>query len=423
MIRSRDSVMSIICTHIIVGGRDLRGIFTSSFLISMTNRIFVLVSILLAFIVIIVAYNMKSHTRRMRYFLGSVAFTLGGLMLQIGDYPEYAYSMFSLVAPVFTLYFIETERDSEGQTWDGFFWMSLQCLAAALAIIMVSFVGRANNAFIIQYSIVIIMLFFSSKSLRASSGFFIGCIFPISACLMGLLNKDIRFLGFGIMMLQLIVFFGYQYDLEREFLKNQVELSENKVALLMEQMHPHFIYNALQQIALLCDEDPSAVKSSIFSFSSYLRKNLEALTNEKMIPFLTEMEHVDAYVELSQILPSRKSELVKDFAITDFYIPALTVQPLVENAIHYGIGMSEKGNVIRMETKLEGGYVIIRVSDDGHGKRTSLPTQRKHSSVGTKNVITRLKILCDGEFILNLGEKGSEAIIKIPEFRAKMNDK
>ena len=401
----------------------MRSIFSSSFLIEMTNRIFVLVSILLASVVIIVAYNMKSHNRRMRYFLGSIAFTLGGLTLQIGDYPQYAYAMYSLVAPVFTLYFMETERDSEGKTWDGFFWMSLQCLAAALSIIMVAFVGRGNNAFLIQYIIVIVMLIFSSKDLKASLGFFIGCTFPIMACLTGLLNKDMKVLGFGIMMLQLIVFFGYQYDLERELMRNQIELSENKVALLMEQMHPHFIYNALQQIALLCDEDPASVKSSIFTFSSYLRKNLEALTNEKMIPFLTEMEHVEAYVELSQILPSRKFELVKDFTITDFYIPALTVQPLVENAIYYGIGMSEKGNVIRLETKLEGGYVIIRVSDDGHGKRTSLPTQKKHNSVGTKNVITRLKILCDGEFILNKGENGSEAIIKIPEFRAKMNDK
>ena len=397
----------------------MKSIFTSAFMVEMTNRIFVLTSILLAAVVFIVAYNMKSHNRRMRYFLGSIAFAIGGLMLQIGDYPKYAYAMYSLVAPIFSLYFIETERDSEGQTWDGFFWMSLQSLAAILSVIMVVFTGRGNLAFLVQYVIVIIMLLISSKDLKSSVGFMIGSMFPVAACLAGLFNKDLKVMGFGIIMLQLIVFFGYQYDMERELLRNQIELSENKVALLMEQMHPHFIYNALQQIALLCDEDPAAVKPSIFSFSSYLRKNLEALTNEKMIPFLTEMEHVDAYVELSQILPSRKFELVKDFQITDFYIPALTVQPLVENAIYYGIGMSEEGNVIRLETKLEGGYVVVRVTDDGRGKKTSLPTQKKHNSVGTKNVITRLKILCDGEYILNKSENGSEAIIKIPENRAK----
>ena len=411
--------MICISTYIIAGGRNVKSMYSSAFLIEMTNKTCVLVSILLAGVVFVVAYNMKTHYKRMRYFLASVAFTLGGLMLQIGDYQKYAYAMYSLVAPVFSLYFIETERDSEGQEWDGFFWMSLQSLAEILSIITAIFTTRGNYGLLIQYLVVIVMLFISSKDLKSSLSFFLGSIFPVTTCLVGFANNKIMMMGFGIVMLQLIVFFGYQYDMERELMKNQIELSENKVALLMEQIHPHFIYNALQQIALLCDEDPGSVKSSIFSFSAYLRKNLEALTNEKMIPFLIEMEHVDAYVELSKILPSRKFDIVKDFQVTDFNIPALTVQPLVENAIYYGIGMSEDGNAIRLETREEGGYIIIRVTDDGHGRKSSIPTQKKHKSVGMNNVITRLKILCDGEFVLNKSEEGSEAVIKIPEYRAR----
>lgn len=387
-------------------------------LMELTNNIFVQMSILLAVIVLIAAFNMKVHNGRMRYFLASISFALGGLMLQIGGYSKYAYAMFSLVAPVFSLYFLETEKTEGDERWDGFFWMTLQSLAVLLVIIMVLFTGRGNLAFLIQYSIIITMLLISSKDLKASISFLMGTIFPVTVCLVGVVNSEIKVMGFGIVMLLMIVFFGYQFDMERELMSNQIELSENKVALLMEQIHPHFIYNSLQQIALLSDESPEQVKPAIFSFSSYLRKNFEALTNEKMIPFLTEMEHVDAYVALSQVLPSRKFDLVKDFQVTDFYIPALTVQPLVENAIYYGIGMSEDGNVIRLETRLEGGYIIVRVRDDGRGKQTSLPTQNKHKSVGTKNVITRLKILCDGEFILNKSPDGSEAIIKIPEFKA-----
>ena len=387
-------------------------------LMELTNNIFVQMSILLAVIVLIAAFNMKVHNGRMRYFLASISFALGGLMLQIGGYSKYAYAMFSLVAPVFSLYFLETEKTEGDERWDGFFWMTLQSLAVLLVIIMVLFTGRGNLAFLIQYSIIITMLLISSKDLKASLSFLMGTIFPVTVCLVGVVNSEIKVMGFGIVMLLMIVFFGYQFDMERELMSNQIELSENKVALLMEQIHPHFIYNSLQQIALLSDESPEQVKPAIFSFSSYLRKNFEALTNEKMIPFLTEMEHVDAYVALSQVLPSRKFDLVKDFQVTDFYIPALTVQPLVENAIYYGIGMSEDGNVIRLETRLEGGYIIVRVRDDGRGKQTSLPTQNKHKSVGTKNVITRLKILCDGEFILNKSPDGSEAIIKIPEFKA-----
>ena len=82
--------------------------------------------------------------------------------------------------------------------------------------------------------------------------------------------------------------------------------------------------------------------------------------------------------------------------------------------------MSEAGDIIRIETKEEGGYVFVKVIDDGHGKQTELSTQKKHKSVGTANVKTRLKILCDGEMILNKSDEGTEAIIKIPASRAKM---
>jgi len=323
---------------------------------------------------------------------------------------------------MFTLYFIETERDV-GQNWDGFFWMFLQTIVAALVIMMVVY-GRGGYlisvAFTAQNVVLIVMLLISSKALSEIIGFLLATLFPICTALSGMLFYDLRLQGAGLSMMLLIVFFGYQSDMERELLDKQVELSENKVSLLMEQIHPHFIYNALQQIALLTDEDKDAVKPAILNFSQYLRKNFEALTNEKMIPFSQEMEHVDAYVALSRILPSRNFKIEKNFEITDFRIPALTVQPLVENAIYYGIGMSEEGDIIRIETKEEGGYVLVKVIDDGHGKQTELSTQKKHKSVGTANVKTRLKILCDGEMTLNKSDEGTEAIIKIPAYKVKM---
>jgi LytS/YehU family sensor histidine kinase len=220
-------------------------------------------------------------------------------------------------------------------------------------------------------------------------------------------------------MLLLFVFFLYQMDTERDLMVKQMELSNNKVSLLMDQIHPHFIYNALQQIALLCDEEPGSVKEAIIAFSGYLRKNLESLTNEGMIPFTEEMEHADIFIELAKILPSKDFVVEKRFEVTDFKIPALVVQPLVENAIKYGIGMSTEGDKILIETKLEGGYIVIRVVDDGHGVRTELSTQKKHKSVGTNNVKTRLKILCDGEMKINRSDSGTEAVIRIPEIKAR----
>ena len=389
--------------------------------ISLINHISTLICIVLSIVVFIVAFQIKNRSRRIRYFISCVAICLGGLMFQIADYVSYAYVVYSLVIPMFTLYFIETERDA-GQNWDGFFWMFLQTIVSVLVMMMVVY-GQGGYlisvVFTAQNIVLIVMLLISSKKLSEIVGFLLATLFPILTALSGMIFYDLRLQGAGLSMMLLIVFFGYQADMERELLDKKVELSENKVSLLMEQIHPHFIYNALQQIALLSDEDTTKVKPAILNFSQYLRKNFEALTNEKMIPFSQEMEHVDAYVNLSKVLPSRNFEIEKNFEITDFKIPALTVQPLVENAIYYGIGMSEAGDVIRIETKEEGGYVLVKVIDDGHGKQTELSTQKKHKSVGTANVKTRLKILCEGEMTLNRSDEGTEAVIKIPAAKAK----
>ena len=391
--------------------------------IKLVNDISVLISIVLSIVVFIVAFQIKNRSRRIRYFISCIAISLSGLGFQLAGYPNYGYVIYALAIPMFSLYFMETERD-EGQSWDGTFWMSLQTLVSVMVILMVSFSGSEyliNVSITVQNMLIIVMLLISSKKLGDIMGFLVATLFPICAGLSGIIYNSLRLQGVGLTMMLLIVFFGYQADMERELLDKQVELSENKVSLLMEQIHPHFIYNALQQIALLSDEDATAVKPAIYNFSSYLRKNFEALTNEKMIPFEQEMEHVDAYVSLSKILPSRNFEIKKDFAITDFRIPALTVQPLVENAIYYGIGMSEEGDVIRIETREEKGYIYVNVIDDGHGKQTEIPTQRKHKSVGTKNVKTRLKLLCDGEMTLTKNDDGTVASIKIPAEKARDN--
>ena len=404
---------------------------TGMTVIGVINTALTMVSLLLAGIVLVVTMQMKKHSRRIGWFIVAICVVIGGLSFQMvaesaaGDeariYTGFAYVFYSLLAPVFGVYFIETER-AEGQTWDGLFWTTLHGLLAFLVCVMARYDATEFQVFmaiLLQYAVVLVMLLFSSKSIKASAGFIVGICLPMATSLTGMRVTGLDATGFGETMLLLFVFFLYQMDTEHDLMIKQVELSNNKVSLLMEQIHPHFIYNALQQIALLCDEEPQSVKNAIHAFSGYLRKNLESLTNEGMIPFKREMEHVDVFIELAQILPSKAFEVEKHFEVTDFNIPALVVQPLVENAIKYGIGMNTEGDKILIETKVEKGYIVIRVVDDGHGKQTELSTQKSHKSVGTKNVMTRLKILCDGEMSINRSDKGTEAIIRIPEMKAR----
>ena len=406
------------------------GSSTPATVFDIVNISLALAGIVLAFIILIVSFQLHNRRIRMGWFLATCCITLGGLMFQIAEldtgpddgdvYTVFARILYALSASLFSLYFFETERE-EGEEWDGKFWATIQFLMAILVSAFAVFGGNPylmSASFLSQCLIVLIMLLFSSKSLRASVGFILGLIFPIMASLFAMADSRINVLGFGIILQLLVVFFGYQLDTDREVLQSKAELSEKRISLLMEQIHPHFIYNSLQQITLLCDENAEAVKPAILNFSGYLRKKFQALTGESMIPFTEEMEHVEMYIDLANILPSRHFEVEKHFEVTDFKIPPLTLQPLVENAIQYGIGMSEEGDQIRIGSRLNRGWIEIYVEDDGHGKKTRLPSQKSYKSVGTENVRTRLKLLCNGELSINTSETGTVAVIRIPDSTA-----
>ncbi len=396
-------------------------------IIGYVNITVTLLGILISVLLLIVGMQFRAHRGQMSYFLYSVCVTVVGLGLQVADqyyigtsYNLYFLSsraMYSLVAPFFTLYFMETGRD-EGEVWNRKFWTSIQFLTAVLVsafAILGQFNFLVQMTTLFQFIVVLFMMLFSQKGIRACIGFIIGILFPITSTLVGIVDPRLDLLGISQVMLLLSVFSLYQLDTEREVLQSRTELSEKKVALLMEQIHPHFIYNSLQQIAILSEEDAKAVKPAIQNFSGYLRRKFQALTGESMIPFEDELEHVDMYIDLAKILPSRRFEVEKDLTATDFMIPPLTLQPLVENAIQYGVGMSEEGEKIRITSVREKGYIVITVQDNGHGKRTELQTQKRYKSVGTENVRTRLSLLCNGELSIDKTEYGTTATIRIPE--------
>ena len=145
-------------------------------------------------------------------------------MFQIGMYPSYGYVAYSLVIPMFTLYFMETERDN-GKTWDSFFWMMLQTLISILVILTVVY-GRSDYLIALsctlQNLLLIVMLWISSKNLNEIIRFLVATLFPISTALSGMMFKELRIQGIGISLMLLLVFFGYQADMERELLNKKV---------------------------------------------------------------------------------------------------------------------------------------------------------------------------------------------------------
>ena len=203
---------------------------------------------------------------------------------------------------------------------------------------------------------------------------------------------------------------------EKEVAEAKLALTESNNSLVLSQIQPHFLYNALTSIYRLCDVKPEAAKEAVSNFSKYLRGNLDSIKQTKMISFADELKHLQAYLSLEKIRFDNYLDIKYDIRTTEFFIPPLTVQPLVENAVNHGISDLPNGGCVTIATEEKSDHYEIRVSDNGVGfdPRTALADGRSH--VGITNVRSRLNIMCHGTLdIKSAPGDGTVAIIQIPK--------
>ena len=212
----------------------------------------------------------------------------------------------------------------------------------------------------------------------------------------------------------------------RYILKQQAKLREDKIALSFSQIRPHFIFNILNSIYVLCDKDPAAVKNAIGDFASYLRINLDVLENQDEIPFKTAIENLNHYIRLEQLRFRDDVFVTYDLQETDFMIPPMTLQPLVENAIKHGILKKKNGGTVAISSCKNGDFYKVKIADDGVGFDVSTLEEEESNNqhIGIKNVKDRLWIMCRGQLeIRSERGKGTSVIISIPETeRGKKNE-
>ena len=203
-------------------------------------------------------------------------------------------------------------------------------------------------------------------------------------------------------------------ELEMEKIVLNAELAESRIATMMSQIRPHFIYNTLGSIEQLCDIDPEKAGELVHDFAKYLRGNFGELDNPKPILMSQEMDHVHHYVSIENV---RFPDMTFTFEMNsdDFRIPALTIQPIVENAIKHGLMKLQKGGTIRVTSYETENNYCVSVVDDGVGFDTSLLIdERKH--VGLRNIRERLKAMVNGSIeIESTVGIGTKVIIKIPK--------
>ena len=195
------------------------------------------------------------------------------------------------------------------------------------------------------------------------------------------------------------------------------ELSDLNTTLMLSQIQPHFLFNALNTIKYLIKKDPKTAETAIVKFSNYLRSNMDSLTQKEPIEFTKELEHVKNYLSIEKLRFGDRLNIEYDINFSDFKIPPLTIQPIAENSVKHGINQKAEGGTLKISSFEEGNFIYVVIQDDGVGfDPNEEPKDTKRSHVGMANIKERLEKLLKAniitESILGVGTKTTIVIPK-----------
>jgi two-component system LytT family sensor kinase len=207
-----------------------------------------------------------------------------------------------------------------------------------------------------------------------------------------------QILGFGffyvfLLFLWSLFYFTYHY-IERynKSLKYEASMIEIELNNLKNQLNPHFIFNALNSIRALVDENPGKSKQAINQLSNILRNSL-TFEKKGLTKFEDEMKIVRDYLGLESIRFEERLKIEIDVHSdsNSFLVPPFMIQTIVENGIKHGISKLTQGGVIQVKTLADKNRLKIQIRNSGQMVNGTKRT--KAGGTGIANTKHRLKLL------------------------------
>ena len=204
---------------------------------------------------------------------------------------------------------------------------------------------------------------------------------------------------------------------KEQLLRAQLDAEQARVSVMLSQIQPHFMFNVLNAIYHLCRLDAGRAQRAVGSFSEYLRGSINALQRSGPVPFEVELNSVRNYLDLEKLRFEETLDVAYDIRTTAFMLPALSLQPIVENAVRHGICRKKGGGRLEISVReLEEAFEIA-VTDDGAGFDPEAPPAddgRRH--IGISATRLRLREMCGGTLaIASSPGAGTRAVICIPK--------
>jgi len=219
-------------------------------------------------------------------------------------------------------------------------------------------------------------------------------------------------------------YFGYHvFDRfnrsEIERLRLATVVKDAELRALKSQVNPHFIFNSLNSVRALIDEDPQRARSAVTQLANMLRYSLQSGTKET-VSFEDELAVVNDYLALEQVRHEERLRLKVDVSPSAMHrlVPPMLLQTLVENAVKYGVSTRPSGGEIAIDATIENSDLIIAVRNPGHLQSGRREGKGSSTGLGLRNALDRLRLLCGDTASIDLRQTNADevtATVIIPE--------
>ena len=261
----------------------------------------------------------------------------------------------------------------------------------------------------------LITLFCCRRSLpvRQKRGFLIYIMVPLVCMIVQMFFYGLVMTVLGSAVSAMILLLIILFDQMDKYVKQTQENANLRANTLVLQMRPHFVYNTLTSIYCMIEDNPGKAKEVTGNFTNYLRNNFTAIAQDKPIPFTKELEHTKAYLAVEQARFEGQIFFEFDTPVINFRLPALTLQPIVENAVKHGLDPELDPLYISVLTRQTDNGVEISVIDTGPGFG-EIDNDEPH--IALKNIRERLELMCGGTLTLTPRKPGgTEVTVFIPD--------
>jgi len=211
----------------------------------------------------------------------------------------------------------------------------------------------------------------------------------------------------------------YHDELRRkEFNEEKISrlATRSRLDALISQINPHFLFNALNTVGVLIDENPDEARRLTVKLANIFRQTLQASERE-VVSLQEELRFVQDYLEIEKARFGERLQVEERIEVNNAQIPCFTLQPLIENAIKHGAALKIGTTTIRIAVLQENGHLNIQVSDDGMGMTPSARDNMLERGYGLRNLIDRLNIHYPSEFTWKVEsefEKGTVVSLALP---------